>query len=1363
MPYARADSLTRINARQFRRASNKEMKPTCFCRVWLCAFALVLTNSLPCYSHTLPISYLTVVPDADHVHVELAINPFELNFLPAAAWEDARALEAQKDAITKQLVAHLQIRSADKTIDTDSAGVSLDDGSHHITFLAHYPIKALQQPLTINSTLTEITSVSHITEVTYRGASGEQMARLDVRNTHAEFSPVGTSIAVVPPAPSGKNTGANTFGVALLCLAIAGISLAIFIPARRARIAVLLGFCLTAALTQAQTIWTMGQTDDLSAEFAPGSRDQAKFNIEKGVLSRDFPGNQAAGRSYSLTFSAKPNPGEIYDLVIDFIFHSASPNQMQIELNGRRGIFPILQTAKGNAATKREENEMLLTRGRLIASLRPEWFANNNTLTLTPIGIGSLHYDSLKLERRTNGEPADLLRLEPTIFFTKTNGTPCERCELMIPFGEHFSSAMASVELGGKKFEKTLVNCDYDFGVLTEPFDIPASIKPGDAHISVTLDNAQHSTTCAFKPAKQWKVFICPKVHNDVGYTDLQPHVNELDNRNTDTVLDVLAQHPEYKFNFETSWLVDNYLNCRTLDYCKQFYYEAAKKRATVNALYLNLMTGVCSGEELYRALYFTHRLHREHNANFDFACLTDAPSHSWFLPTLLSDVGIKAFSNGSNQTRAPILHYSDLNENSPFYWEGMNGEKIMMWYALSYRQLSRLIGADGGPEIGVRTMEATVPQFLTRFMREDYNPDAVMIYGAYVDNAAIPKNADAPVIEAWNKQYEFPKLIVGSDGDYFSYIEKNFSDKLRTYRGDCGAYWEDGVASSAKATALNRQSQRVLPAAETTAALASILQSRNRYPSEDFQNAWKNVMFYDEHTWGAHNSIAQPDREFVTRQWEIKESYATHANLDARTLLARACNRFVQNIAADNNCVVAFNLQPWMRTAALEVELDHNQVLIDPATDKPVPMDVLSDKDNWKRIRFLATDVPAFGYKCFSVRGGGNENKRADGDTIENAFYRLTIDTKTGGIKTLFDKTEQRELADTNVPYTLNETLYASGGEDSRILNHNWGSAPVDLKIDQPTSAKIVENVKTPLGQRIVVITSAKNLPKIRSEYVIYDAIKRIDVINTLDKEETRAKEAVYFAYPFAATDPRLEYQIQNGWVRPNDDQMPGACREWFTSQNLVHVSDGDFSIAWSTPDAPLFTLTDINRGIWPTYLKVSNGHVYSYVMNNYWFTNYRATQGGTLRFCYSITSGKHFDRQALARFDADTRTPIVPYGYFSVRNAKVAKWPRPLGADSSSLLSIDTPNLQIVTMKAAEDGDGYILRLQEVAGQYGEAELRLPLFDIDHAFLCNGVEDNQQRLKTTSTTVKVPYKANAFTTVRLKLSFAPTNLAQH
>ena len=269
-----------------------------------------------------------------------------------------------------------------------------------------------------------------------------------------------------------------------------------------------------------------------------------------------------------------------------------------------------------------------------------------------------------------------LCQLNPTIFFRKSKGKLVEICELVIPFQTNIQNGSAHIQLGKETFAKTWTSGKYDFGVLTEPVEIPARLEASTVSVEVGLGGPNRKTTHPFVPAKQWKIYICPKVHNDVGYTDLQPHVNELDNRNSDQVLDILREYPFYKFNFETSWLVENYLDCRTPPWPEQFFDFAKRNRIGINTLYLNLLTGLCSGAELYRAMYFTHMLHREQGSDFDFACLTDAPSHTWFLPSLLAEAGIQGFALGSNQARAPLLQNSNLNEDSPFYWEGADGRR---------------------------------------------------------------------------------------------------------------------------------------------------------------------------------------------------------------------------------------------------------------------------------------------------------------------------------------------------------------------------------------------------------------------------------------------------------------------------------------------------------------------------------------------------------------------------------------------------------------------------------------------------------------------------------------------------------------
>ena len=1120
-----------------------------------------------------------------------------------------------------------------------------------------------------------------------------------------------------------------------------------------------------------ETVWSLGTADGSSIEFAPGSREKLVFKVGESILSRDFAGHHegtiswdpdapAAERPYSIEFDLSHPPEGLYYLKLNLIYKTGAAKRIQIEINGKRCVYPVSLSPKQDVDAI-DGNAILLAKQQLFVPVEAAWLrATGNRITIVPLGFGTVDYDSLSFQRGEASveHQAILPRLVPTLFFRQQQGKLTETCQIQIPFSKHFKQGSVIVQLADNTYHLPIDAEGYDFGVLSPAIDVAALERPVEANIQVTLDGKTTSTTHSYKPAKRWKVFLCPKIHNDVGFTDIQPHVNELDTRNADAILSILNQYPFYKFNFETSWLVENYLDCRPEKYRNAFLQRAREGKTPINAFYLNLLTGVCTGEELYRSLYYTHKLHLDYGTGFDYACLTDAPSHSWFLPTLLTDVGIKVFSNGSNQARAPILVQSNLNEVSPFYWEGINGERILMWYARVYAQW-KLLTAEGflHRQVSYDYLKGTLPQFLTRFRREDYAPDAVMVYGAYIDNASIPPTAEAEFVEQWNQEFVYPRLIVASDSEYFKYVTKNFSDQLPVHRGDAGAFWEDGVASSAQATAKNRQTQQVLPIAEISSSLATMFEPRYRYPAEDFHAAWKNVLFYDEHTWGAYNSISQPEREGVLRQWEVKQSYSDRANLDARNLLSRSLNRFCQQVEVDDNTIFAFNWQNRVRTEPLVAELSTGSYLVDLSTDKPVDTDVLFEKEGWKKVRFLAENIPAIGYRGYAIRyfnppeNPPKNQQRESSWSIENSYYRLTLDQQTGGIKSLVDKNEQRELVDQTDPHHLNQYLYVSGGKDSLIKDLHFGSPPADLTVEGAGQARLIENLDTPLGHRIIVETSAKNTPSIRSEYLLYDRIKRVDIVNTVQKKATREKEAVYFSFPLVADNPKWEYQIQNGWVSPNKDQLPGACREWFAIQNLVHLQDGDFSVVWSSRDAPLVNFNDINRGRWLAHLEVTNGHLFSYVMNNYWYVNYKAAQGGEFVFRYSITSGNHLSREQLADFDTDTRTPVFAYPYLSSFSASVENEDRLLQARSSSLLQLEAPNLQIVTLKRAEDGKGYLLRLLETTGDSGEATLRSPWLRIKGAYLCNGVEVNQKPLDVTADSAQIPYQSYRYITVRL------------
>ncbi|MDR1383471.1 MAG: hypothetical protein LBJ67_06450, partial [Planctomycetaceae bacterium] len=85
--------------------------------------------------------------------------------------------------------------------------------------------------------------------------------------------------------------------------------------------------------------------------------------------------------------------------------------------------------------------------------------------------------------------------------------------------------------------------------------------------------------------------------------------------------------------------------------------------------------------------------------------------------------------------------------------------------------------------------------------------------------------------------------------------------------------YWEDGAASTSAATMTNRDAKRNLIETETAWAIKQPQEYFNRVA--DFDAAWTDIIMYDEHTWGAHNSISAPDSDFVKRQDDYKQAFA--------------------------------------------------------------------------------------------------------------------------------------------------------------------------------------------------------------------------------------------------------------------------------------------------------------------------------------------------------------------------------------------------------------------------------------------------------------------------------------------------------
>ena len=142
----------------------------------------------------------------------------------------------------------------------------------------------------------------------------------------------------------------------------------------------------------------------------------------------------------------------------------------------------------------------------------------------------------------------------------------------------------------------------------------------------------------------------------------------------------------------------------------------------------------------------------------------------------------------------------------------------------------------------------------------------------------------------------------------------------------------------------------------------------------------------------------------------------------------------------------------------------------------------------------------------------------------------------------------------------------------------------------------------------------------------------------------------------------------------------MKGGNLEWFSVQHWVAADQDNVSAALVPVDAHLVTLGDIVRGAWPKEFGSRKGTIFSYLMSNYWETNWPAGQGGDYTFRYAVTSGRNLSAGTLSRLGWEEMSPIEVNEIKS--QDKAINPPRPL----------DSAREQLPASRPAERRAGYL-----------------------------------------------------------------------
>ncbi|MCX6878147.1 MAG: discoidin domain-containing protein, partial [Verrucomicrobia bacterium] len=409
------------------------------------------------------------------------------------------------------------------------------------------------------------------------------------------------------------------------------------------------------------------------------------------------------------------------------------------------------------------------------------------------------------------------------------------------------------------------------------------------------------------------------------------------------------------------------------------------------------------------------------------------------------------------------------------------------------------------------------------------------------------------------------------------------------------------------------------------------------------------------------------------------------------------------------------------------------------------------------KRLVFVARDVPALGYKTYYLAAGAPAPAAA-GTPLENGYYRITL--APGGIKSIFDKSQNRELLDTGKFLGGEVFAMLSVAPDNRGVGTDAGEfATIPLPVMDGSFERVATHrpewqpIENGPVRSIYQLEQALADATVRQRLVVWHGIRQLDCEVDLAGFSGKLWREFRMALPLAVRQPALAYEVPMGVVEIGKDEIPttgGAaygslnysqqCRDIHPRlmQNFVDASDAVGGLTMSssvsmfdwvdpTADAPDMTLlqpvllasrVSCNGG--GNYYPQAGDHAYRFALTSH--------DGGWRNGWHDGISANH---------------PLLPV---MVQPAPDASLPV-----EKCLVSLSVPNALISTIKKCEDDDGMVVRLCEMEGRDTQAALNL-FMPVRKASLTNLIEEGGKPLPLKAGQVQIQLGHHAIETLKLE-----------
>ncbi len=533
----------------------------------------------------------------------------------------------------------------------------------------------------------------------------------------------------------------------------------------------------------------------------------------------------------------------------------------------------------------------------------------------------------------------------------------------------------------------------------------------------------------------------------------------------------------------------------------------------------------------------------------------------------------------------------------------------------------------------------SVMPLSLTNVWRMDNDP---------------PFPAIAKFVAAWNKLGLKPSIHLSTASAAMERLKKeagsDSQNPAREYSGEFTDWWVNGIMSGPREVAASRIAKRNL-----AAALSPVWGEPDENTKKAADKILRDLCLFDEHTWGAADSIGQPHAIDTHAQFNEKARAAYYALAMSKMLLAQRARTKIYAEKDGGYYVVNTAPKPWsgwvyVKTSALRED---------------VPWLV-------NREKYLQTKVKRIsGYSQFVPPSNAKEmTHESDNDTVSDnkpdqlakfwidlssretlrltpaeqqvwpdrpRFNRFEAECDANGWPTLIKRNKDSvplftegpgdfvsvEMTEPRGRWQVNSILH-----DGNVERKNTALKSNHAEPDGET--KVEDNIL-----HSTVYTQQMKHPRLKwltRQLEVSDDGRRATLTVRFNRISSELPEWFYIGCAFPSGDVIPTTSAGGMPFTPFTDQLPGTCMDYFAVDSWVNYAKDGQSWTWITRDAPLVSFGGPQTLKFLKAAPENPNKIYAMVFDNTWMTNFVCDEHGVFEYKFELVQGLPSDPKELA-----------------------------------------------------------------------------------------------------------------------------------